>query len=245
MRLPTASMRARFGWATAASVIAAAAVALGAASDSGREIPTDAAGATSQGTIYAAVANAKGDPVLGLTARDFAIQVAGTARPVVSAQVASEPLAIVLVVDGLGLARLQQVRLTLRTVVDLVARSEPQARVGIENPPSRAHHAHRCDSRSRPGEGRTGLLARSGRGSPVESATGDRQATLANEPTGRRVILALTAPSAEGGRHAPADLVEAVRRANCQVWNIEVATHADLSPAAGAARSTTWISITS
>jgi hypothetical protein len=131
-----ASMRASFGWTTLATIIAAAAVGLGAAADGGRRIPADGAGATSHGTVYATVADAKGEPVLGLTARDFSIQVAGGARAVVSAQAASEPLAIVLVVDGLGVGRLEQVRLTLRSVVDLVARSEPQARIGIETPPA-------------------------------------------------------------------------------------------------------------
>jgi len=230
-------MRASFGWTTLATIIAAAAVGLGAAADGGRRIPADGAGATSHGTVYATVADAKGEPVLGLTARDFSIQVAGGARAVVSAQAASEPLAIVLVVDGLGVGRLEQVRLTLRSVVDLVARSEPQARIGIETPPAALIM-------------RTAATAAADLAKDAQSYTPDPDAgplverlpaiatTLSSEPTRRRVILALTTPSAEGGRHAPVDLVEAIRRTNCQVWNIEVATHADLSPAAGFARLT-------
>jgi len=232
-----APRRARFGWAAAATVIAAAAVGLGAASDGGSAIPAHGAGATNQGTIYATVADAKGEPVLGLTASDFAIQVAGDARPVVSAQAAGEPLAIVLVVDGLGVARLEQVRLTLRTVVDLVARSEPQARIGIENSPNALIMRTAATGAAELAKDAQGYSPDPDAGPIVERLPGIAK-TLANEPTRRRVILALTAPSTEGGRHAPTDLVEAVRRANCQVWNIEVATHADLTPAASSARLT-------
>jgi hypothetical protein len=238
MQALTKSLRVCVGWATAAAVIAAvAAVGLGAAAEGARTIPADGAGATNQGTIYAAVANAKGEPVLGLTAGDFAIQVAGHARPVTSAEAASDPLAIVLVVDGLGIERMQQVHLALRSVVDLIARSEPQARIGIENPPSaltmRTAGAAAAD------------LAKDAQvyspdpdaGPLVERLPGIAT-TLANEPTKRRVILALTAPATDGGRHAPADLVDAVRRSNVQVWNVELETHADLSPEVAAARNT-------
>jgi hypothetical protein len=238
MRPLTASMLVCVGWAMAATVIAAAAaVGVGAATEGGRRMLADGAGATNHGTVYAAVADAKGEPVLGLTAQDFSIQVAGGARPVVSARAATEPLAIVLVVDGLGVAQLEQVRLTLRSVVDLVARSDPQARIGIENPPSALIMRTAATAAADLAKDAQAYTPDPDAGPLVERLPGIAT-TLANEPTRRRVILALTAPSAEGGRYAPADLVEAVRRANCQVWNIEVATHADLSPAAGLARLT-------
>jgi hypothetical protein len=238
MQLFTPSMRARFGWLmAAATVIAAAAVGLGAASNSGRAIPADGAGVTNQGTIYAAVADAKGEPVFGLTAHDFAIQVAGASRPVVSAQPASEPLAIALVVDGLGVARLEQVRLTLRSVVDLLARSEPQARIGIENPPAALVMRTAATAAADLAKDAQGYAPDPDAGPLAERLPGIAK-TLANEPTRRRVILALTVPDTDGGRHAPANLIEAVRGANCQVWNIEVETHADLSPAVASARLT-------
>jgi hypothetical protein len=233
----TPSMRARFGWAVAATVMTAAAVGLAAASGSGRAMPADGAGVTNEGTVYAAVANAKGEPVLGLTARDFAIQVAGDSRPVMSAQMASEPLAIVLVVDGMGVERLQQIRLTLRSVVDLVARSEPQARIGIENPPSALVMRTAGTAAADLAKDAQGYSPDPDAGPLVERLPVIAK-TLANESTRRRVILALTVPYTDGGRHAPADLVDAVRGANCQVWNIEVDTHADLSPAVAAARNT-------
>ncbi|HEY6359209.1 MAG TPA: hypothetical protein VIX35_13245, partial [Vicinamibacterales bacterium] len=230
------SMRVCVGWVTAATVFAAVAAAgLGAASEGGRTTP--AARAANQGTIYAAVADAKGEPVLGLTAQDFAVRVAGNARPVTSAQAASDPLAIVLVVDGLGIARLEQVRLTLRSVVDMVARSEPQAQIGIENPPNALIMRTAATAAADLARDAQGYSPDPDAGPLVERLPGIAT-TLAKEPTRRRVILALTAPTTDGGRHAPADLVEAVRRTNCQVWNIEVETHADLSPEAAAARLT-------
>ena len=233
----TASTRARVAWTTAATVIVAAAVGLAAASEGGRENPGDRAGVSNQGSVYAAVADAKGEPVLGLTASDFALQVAGAARPVVSAQVASEPLAIAVVVDGLGVARLEQVRLSLRTVVDQIARSEPQARIGIENPPAALVMRTAGTEAAELAKDAQGYAPDPDAGPLVERLPGIAK-TLAIEPTRRRVILALTVPYADGGRHAPANLVEAVRGANCQVWNIEVETRADLSPGVAAARLT-------
>ena len=237
MQPVTVSMRVCARWVAAATVIAAvAAVGLGATTEGGSGIPA-AGAATNQGTIYAAVADAKGEPVLGLTAQDFAIRVAGNARPVISAKAASDPLAIVLVVDGLGIERMQQVRLTLRSVVDQLARSEPQARIGIENPPSALIMRTAGTAAADLAKDAQVYSPDPDAGPLVERLPGIAT-TLANEPTRRRVILALTAPPTDGGRHAPADLVEAVRRANCQVWNIEVETRADLSPEAAAARNT-------
>jgi len=156
---------------------------------------------------------------------------------VVSAQAASEPLAIALVVDGLGVAPLEQVRLTLRSVVDLVARSEPQARIGIENPPAALVMRTAGTAASDLAKDAQGYAPDPDAGPLAERLPGIAK-TLAKEPTRRRVILALTVPYTDGGRHAPADLVAAIRGANCQVWNIEVETRADLSPAAAAARLT-------
>ncbi|HEY6359385.1 MAG TPA: hypothetical protein VIX35_14185 [Vicinamibacterales bacterium] len=238
MQRLTASIRVCVGWATAATVIAAvAAVTLAATTEGSRRIPADGARAANQGTIYAAVANAKGEPVLGLTAQDFAIQVDGHARPVTSAQAASDPLAIVLVVDGLGIERMQQVHLALRSVVDQIARSEPQARIGIENPPNALIMRTAGTAAADLAKDAQVYSPDPDAGPLVERLPGIAT-MLGNEPTRRRVILALTAPPTDGGRHAPADLVDAVRRANVQVWNVELETHADLSPEVANARNT-------
>jgi hypothetical protein len=56
--------------------------------------------ATGTGTTYASVTDAKGVPLAGLGASDFAIEVDGVSRPVVRVASASEPPALVVVVNG-------------------------------------------------------------------------------------------------------------------------------------------------
>jgi hypothetical protein len=177
-------------------------------------------GAAKSGSVYVAVAGSDGQPVPGLTSANFAVRVADRDQPVLSAQAASEPLALILFVQ-VAPNDVAQTRGAIRSVIDLVRQASPHARVGLADGPGTPEmlavtaQAKQLDTQV------GALYTEPDLGSLVERLPA-LAARLAQEPTNRRIILSITPPGVTSGRRVTPDTPPALRKAGCELWGIEV-----------------------
>jgi hypothetical protein len=177
-------------------------------------------GATQNGSVYVAVAGGDGRPVAGLVAANFAVRVAGHDQPVLSAQAATEPLSLILFVQ-VNPNDVAQTRGAIRSVIDLVRHASPQARIGLADGPGTPEMLA-VTAQAKQLEGAIGsLYTEPDLGSLVERLPG-LAARLAQEPTGRRIILSITPPGVTSGRRLLPETPAALRKAGCELWGIVV-----------------------
>ncbi|HET9373252.1 MAG TPA: hypothetical protein VFO19_23475 [Vicinamibacterales bacterium] len=99
-------------------------------------------------TAYVAVADSRLEPVRGLTAADFVIRVDGLDREVVDVRPASDPVSIGLLFDTVS-SDLQDLRGTVTGLAEALAKTSPNARLGLtlpQSPPIRFVKASQASS---------------------------------------------------------------------------------------------------
>lgn len=90
----------------------------------------NAAPAPDKATAYVAVADSAGNPVTGLSAPDFLVQIDGHEQLVLDARPATKPLSVAFVVD-LSLDEAPYVRSAMKTIVAAMQKQDPQSRASF------------------------------------------------------------------------------------------------------------------
>ena len=182
--------------------------------------------ATSQATrIYVVVADAKGQPVPGLTTADFFLQIDGKPAELVSAGPAVEPASVLLLTDRLGQTadyRPNDLRTALRTFVDGVRAGNADTTFAITTFdqivtqvtkfPSSAGEISRAIER----------MVGSALDAPLVDALADACGTAARSPTGRRIIFLVYGSYRPDRGNPRLDITaERCRASGASLWAIE------------------------
>ena len=187
--------------------------------------------AQKQATIFVTVVAPAAGPVSGLQAKDFVVQ--GGKADVKAAVVASEPLAVELLIDvsrpPIGVnPPIQDVRTALQSFVQTLRKAEPSVRIGVVEVSNAAVPTVKLDA---PG---TALDKAIGTVAPGPDMSGsavileglqDASHTLANEPAPRRALVSVDIGSGDSFPDNRVDaLVKDVFKTGVSVWAISVRT---------------------
>ena len=170
--------------------------------------------------IYATVIGDQGDPVRGLQSADLVLRDGGVRQGVLSAEPATEPLSVAVVVNGLTAEDLADATRAIEETVRALTAQDSRTQVGLVTDGSRVTLL----TAAMPGL--DGLVRRAVTDAPslVESVI-DAAEALRPAPADRRVVLAIARPpsSAGDGRGPGADrLALTVSGLHVALWTIEV-----------------------
>ena len=181
-----------------------------------------------QAVVFVAVIDADGRPVKGLTAGDFAISENGEQKEVVSAGPATQPVALALLTDGLGVLPLYSaplMRAALATVVRTVrGGTAPDSQIGLMRFDGAAIQQVKFSSNAAALDSAIARLA-SFPGSPVlHEAISDTCRTLRQMSTPRRMMFALVAGyRSDTSQDKVREVPECLRESGSSLWAIEAA----------------------
>lgn len=176
-----------------------------------------------QSEIFATVVNATGELVTGLGTGDFVVTLDGRPCPVVAARPATQPIAVMFVVDGYSEANALKVREALREAVGVFASQSLNVRVGFffgdAGPPPPFLRVHE-DRESI--EAEIGRFVRSGTSAPLLETVQEATRLLAGVPESRRAILVMTSllQSSPSGLSAT-EVARDLRRSTTSLWALQ------------------------
>ena len=181
---------------------------------------------------YVAVTAGQGNAAPPLTADDFVVKLDGQETAIISAVPANEPLALVIVVDGIASDRGIQVRSMLKSLVSTLRTKRPDSRIGFMlSEGSAAPIITDVDS-----EVTDRTIARffeSGRAAPLLESIQAATQVLEHEATSRRAILAIAGSVDVGPTVAPQRVSPALRRSKTTLWGVQIASSSSRGFTAG------------
>lgn len=173
----------------------------------------------SSSVVYVAVSR-DDQPVAGLSASDFIVRAGGKNEPVLSAEPAKDPVSLLLFVqtrpDDTSLTRA-----ALRAMLDQVRQLNPEARVALSNGPATPAFFEVTAQAGMLDRAIGALYTEPDLGTIVERVP-EFTHHLAEEPTRRRIILAITPPGMTHGGQLTPDTGPALQKCGCQLWGLEV-----------------------
>jgi hypothetical protein len=157
-----------------------------------------------------------------LTANGFRIWESGQARTVTAAAPATESPSVIVIVHGFGRQETGDARKALTGLVEAIRRDYPEARfdlIGDVKTPKLASitaNAAKIDEAAR-------RFALSGTNMVFFETIRDAAKALSNEPTHRRIIIALTnAKQHDGDTQMIKPTVEALKKSGASLWQVEI-----------------------
>lgn len=175
--------------------------------------------AATPGVVYVAVAR-DDHPVAGLSASDFVVKAGGQDEPVLSAEAAKDPISLLIFVqtrpDDTSLTRA-----ALRSMLAQVRQLNPEARVALSNGPATPPFFEATTQAGMLDRTIGALYTEPDLGTIVERVP-EFTRHLAEEPSRRRIILAITPPGLTHGRQLTPDTGPDLQKCGCQLWGIEV-----------------------
>lgn len=174
-----------------------AALAHGSADAGGQTASGSAAADARTRRVYVSVLGAKDSPVTGLSAADFTVREDGSAREVLKAEPATDPMQIVLIVDD-SQAATDAVQPTREGLTAFVEKLQGRAEIGIVTVGDRATSlvASTTDTAALK-KGINRIFARSGSGAYLLDAVMDVSRGFERRKAPRPVIVALTMEGVE------------------------------------------------
>jgi len=185
--------------------------------------PPTAPGSQGTGTVLLAVTDAKGRPVPGLSPRDVSVRVDGVERQVMSVRQSTEAPAIVIIVDGYTEFATLQMRRALRSVLDVIRASSPDAQVAFmmsegPTPPTLKHVNKDAAALDR----EAAAFLRGGASAPMLECVMVAARALGEAPSRRRLIFLLTSQRDSLPATDTAEVVgEVVRRSGASLWALQ------------------------
>ena len=154
-------------------------------------LPSGAVAQAKPTDIYVSVVDAKGDPATGLTEDDFRVREDGTAREVLKAGAATEPLTVALLVDDSQAASpaLQMIREAVETFITSLAGKAEMTIISIGERPTIVVDYTTDQKRLQDGAKR--IFPRSGAGAYLMDAIVDASRGMQKRKAARGVIAVL------------------------------------------------------
>ena len=185
---------------------------------------------SNDGRVYVAVADNRNRPVRDLTAADFSISIDDQPQEVVSVAPATEPVSVVVLTDRLGLEPAYgppDVQRGLASFVRVIRAATPQSKFALttfDGPVVRVSSFATPAADFDRTIGRLNTVAPDG---ALLDALTDACKTLAEAPTGRRVIFVLFAGYRAETSIATVELVaQMLRQSGASLWVLEAQTTA-------------------
>jgi hypothetical protein len=204
---------------------ALAGVLLFAAAALGPEPPGRAAPAA-QEHVYVTVTDGKNQPVAGLTAADFAVQIDGADQEVLAAEPAKEPMSVVLLTDRLGLGSTYtafDLRQILGDYVASIRTSRPESKFSLMTFDGTVLQLTKFTSAPADLDRSLGRLAGVVEDAVLLDALAEACRALRSAPTPRRFIFTILAAYRPDQSNERNDVVgELLRLSKASLWAIEV-----------------------
>ena len=177
-------------------------------------------------SLIVSAVDASGRPVAGLTKDDFAVREDGADREIIDVRPATGPLQVVLLADTTAGADryIQSIRTGLKSFVQEILAGNAESKVALWEFGRTPQRITNFTSDAAALEKEIGRLSsRPQAGSALLDALESTANALANAPTPRRAIVALSIePSDEHSEQQPQKINDALMRSRAQVWTLSV-----------------------
>ena len=172
--------------------------------------------------VYVVVVDGNGQPITGLSSRHFLLRVDGVEPPILGVRPATDPPALVVIVDGYTDFYTLQMRRALRGVLNVLRAVAPEAHVGFmmsegSTPPALKHVTRDAAALDR----EAASFLQRGASAPMLESIGVAARVL-SEAGPRRLILLLTSQRDSIASSGSAEVTgEAVRRSGASLWALQ------------------------
>jgi hypothetical protein len=175
--------------------------------------------------LYVAVTDSKGDPKPGLTAADLLVEVNGKAATPASVTPAAEPIAVVVVTEGIRRDAISEIRKMMKAVVAGAAAIHGDSRVGLMvEDGAAAPKMHTVTTDVQKLDAEIGRFFESSPNAPLLDSIMIAAQTLAFEKHARRAIVVVTRGQDESQADvmSPVKLSQAIRASGASLWALDL-----------------------
>ena len=191
---------------------------------SGATVATPLLQAPVPNQVHVALTDAKGNPLSNATARTFEVRIDEIEAPVLSAMPATQPLALVLVVEGMEAPWTQNIRKAMRAMLESVRKQNPASRIGLMLAPGPAPPMmHNVVAGTAELDKEISRFVGGAQDAPLLESILVACQSLETEKSTRRIVIALAAgANSNHGVSAPSRVLAGLRQSGVSLWALDL-----------------------